>query len=141
MHDIVITTLSSTSEPDIYPLVQEISPELSHEEFLSYLCDMKSHGYTVIAAHHKKELVGVSGVWIGTKFYCGKYLELDNFVVDEAYRGKGIGSMLIDYATTMAKEHDCKSVVLNATVTNTEAHKLYDKHDFIRFGHHRLLWL
>lgn len=141
MNDITLSILTSIPEQEVYQLIVQITPSLSYETFQRQLKDMQTQGYFIIAATQGDTIVGLSGIWIATKFYCGKYLELDNLVVDEAHRGKGIGSMLIDYAISLAQEKGCMSVTLNGTVENKIAHILYDKHNFERFGLHRLLWI
>ena len=138
---ITISPLDPIPHERVYELLTQLSPNVGYDTYRAQLTDMQKQGYFMIAAYEGDVIVGLSGIWIGTKFYCGKYLELDNFVVDTAHRGKGIGNKIIDYAIALANEKECTSLTLNATVENSNAHKLYDTRDFVRFGHHRLLWL
>jgi GNAT superfamily N-acetyltransferase len=54
--------------------------------------------------------VGLSGLWFGIKLWCGKYLEIDNFIVHPEHRKKGIGKMT-DYVDIKAKELGCTMIV------------------------------
>jgi ribosomal protein S18 acetylase RimI-like enzyme len=45
---------------------------------------------------------------------CGKYLEIDNFIVHPEHRKKGIGKIMTDYVDAIAKELGCTMIVLDA---------------------------
>src|SRR6478736_3183452 len=53
--------------------------------------------YQLIGAFDGATLVGVAGAWIATKIWCGRYLEIDNLVVDPGQRSAGVGSRLIHH--------------------------------------------
>ncbi len=72
-------------------LIRRLTPTLTLAAYESMLADMIPHNYYQVAAYEDDVCLAVSGYWIGTKIYSGKYLEIDNFVVAEQHRSKGIG--------------------------------------------------
>ncbi|NBU90594.1 MAG: N-acetyltransferase, partial [Flavobacteriia bacterium] len=72
-------------------VLHAIYPSLTVEEYYRELDQMLPHNYGQVAVFDGEICIGISGFWIGTKLWCGKYLELDNIVVLEKYRSKGVG--------------------------------------------------
>lgn len=92
--------------------------------------------YQLIGAFSTAKLVGVAGAWIATKIWCGRYLEIDNLVVDSNQRSAGIGSQLIEHLEAHAVERDCKLVVLDSYTANRPSHRLYHRLGFEIWGFH-----
>ena len=74
-----------------FEMLTEVYPKLSFDDYSNELDEMIPHNYGQIAVYKNGECVGMTGYWIGTKLWCGKYLELDNVVVSEKHRNQGIG--------------------------------------------------
>ena len=92
--------------------------------------------YQLVGAFVAGELVAVAGAWIATKIWCGRYLEIDNLVVDPNQRSAGIGSLLIQHLESLAKERDCKIIVLDSYTANRPSHRLYHRLGFEIWGFH-----
>ena len=92
--------------------------------------------YQLLGAFSGDSLTGVVGAWIATKIWCGRYLEIDNLVVDPAHRSSGIGSLLIGHLETIAHERDCKLLVLDSYTANRPSHRLYHRLGFEIWGFH-----
>jgi ribosomal protein S18 acetylase RimI-like enzyme len=92
--------------------------------------------YELIGAYAAGKLVGVAGAWTATKVWCGRYLEIDNLVVANELRSAGIGSMLIQHLEAVARERDCKIVVLDSYTSNHPSHRLYHRLGFEIWGFH-----
>jgi len=136
-------TLRTTQNPidfkDIFPLIQELNPSLSKAHFERYTAEMLASGnYYLLRAEKDQKLLGLSGYWIATKYYCAKYLEIDNFIVDSKYRNKGIGVALLNHMEAEAKTLGCKTIMLDAYVENFAAHRFYYRHGFKGRGFHHL---
>ncbi len=119
-----------------YSLLTELYPDLSHLEYEKQLEVMLPNNYSMLAVYEENDIIGLSGVWLGHKLWCGKYLELDNVVVAEDFRSRGVGAMLFDYAKKLAKKNACTSIGLDAFTYNHAAHKFFFKEDFIVKGYH-----
>jgi ribosomal protein S18 acetylase RimI-like enzyme len=92
--------------------------------------------YFLIGAFAGDALVGVCGAWIATKIWCGRYLEIDNLVVDPEQRSGGVGTLLIERLVEIAREKDCKIVVLDSYTSNHPSHRLYHRLGFEIWGFH-----
>lgn len=55
---------------------------------------------------------------------------IENVIIDENYRGKGIGKKLMEMAVEYAKENNCYKVVLQSGIKRQEAHKFYENIGF-----------
>jgi GNAT superfamily N-acetyltransferase len=122
----------------LYPLIRQLSPKVTEERYLHLLDDMLAHGYRMVAAFEDAECLGLSGIWTGTKIYSGKYMELDNVVVADTHRSRGIGKILCDYATDLARAEGVEMLMLDAYRENHRAHAFYEREGFIRRGFHLL---
>ena len=119
-----------------YSLLKELYPDLTLVEYEKQLEVMLPHNYSMLAVYEETEIIGISGVWLGHKLWCGKYLELDNVVVAQSWRSQGVGAMMFDYAKKLAKKNACSSIGLDAFTYNHAAHKFFFKQDFIVKGYH-----
>ena len=78
-------------------VLQVLYPSLTLEEYEAELDQMLPHNYGQVGVFDGEDCLGISGFWIGTKLWCGKYLELDNIIVTEKKRGQGIGKLIFDF--------------------------------------------
>ena len=115
-------------------LNQDTPHTLVRERLDTVLAD-HSH-YQLIGAFLDGKLVGVAGAWIATKIWCGKYLEIDNLVVDPEIRSAGIGSHLIRHLESLGRELDCKILCLDSYTSNHPSHRLYHRLGFEIWGFH-----
>ena len=117
-------------------VLHAIYPSLTIEEYDRELDQMLPHNYGQIAVFDDEICIGISGFWIGTKLWCGKYLELDNIVVLEKYRSKGVGKLLFDFLHKKAVENDCTMLSLDSYTHNFKAHKFFYNQGFSPKGFH-----
>lgn len=54
-------------------------------------------------------------------------LYIDDLCVDEAFRGRGIGKLLYDYAVDYARENGYYNLTLNVWACNPSAQRFYEK--------------
>ncbi len=138
MESISIRPLVAGDLPDAADLLTLLNPDtpaaLIRERLASLLTD-HSH-YELFGAFAGPNLAGIGGAWIATKIWCGRYLEIDNLVVDPDRRSAGIGSLLIRHLEAIAQQRDCKIVVLDSYTTNHPSHRLYHRLGFEIWGFH-----
>lgn len=118
------------------PLLNEVYPSLTEKEYFEELSQMLPHNYGQVGVFLNEECVGLTGYWIGTKLWCGKYLELDNVVISAKHRSKGIGKRLFDYMEKRAKEENCTMLALDSYTTNFKAHKFFYNQGYAPKGFH-----
>ncbi|MGW9438733.1 GNAT family N-acetyltransferase [Streptomyces sp. NPDC055607] len=57
-------------------------------------------------------------------------LVMDGIAVDAAYRGRGIGGLLLTETAALAADHGCHRIRLDVIDTNPRARALYERHGF-----------
>ncbi len=116
--------------------IKFLYPNITIEKYESYLSEMIPHNYTQIAVFENEVCLGITGCWSATKLWTGKYLEIDNFVVNPEHRSKGIGKMLTDFVEQKANDLGCSSIVLDAFTGNFGAHRFYYNQGYAPKGFH-----
>jgi GNAT superfamily N-acetyltransferase len=111
-------------------------PTMPIEKYTNYLSEMVAHNYIQIAVFENEVCLGITGCWTNTKLWTGKYLEIDNFVVNPEHRSKGIGKILTDYIEQKALNLGCSSIVLDAFTANFAAHRFYYNQGYGPKGFH-----
>ncbi len=137
MNNVIIKTIDNASEMIAqYDLICQLSPNVTFEEYSLMINDMVKLNYQQAVAYINEKPIGVCGFWINTKIYSGKYIELDNVVVDTKFRSKNIGQLLCDYVLEIANKNNCKTAMLDAYLENTQAHTFYERIGFTKKGFH-----
>ena len=72
----------------------------------------------MIAISHYFQIIGIKKAFI------------EDLVVDEKHRNKGIGKKLLEYAIKKAKELNCTHIELTSNPSRLEANNLYITHGF-----------
>lgn len=119
-----------------FPLLKQLTPALEETTTRCMLLDMIKKDYRMMGVFMGEQCVGLSGIWIGTKLYSGKYLEVDNFVTDQTFRSKGIGKLLLDAIQELARAEQCRCIMLDAYTSNTSGHRFYFREGFTIRGFH-----
>ena len=119
-------------------ILKHLYPTFTIEKYQSYLEEMVPHNYKQLAIYDEGVCVALTGFWTGIKLWCGKYIEIDNFIVDPNHRSKGLGKMLTDYIDAKAIELGCTMTVLDAYTGNYTAHRFYYNQGFVPKGFHFL---
>lgn len=60
----------------------------------------------------------------------GPMASIDELVVDDAHRGEGIGSTLLEFVVDTARKLGCSRIELDSAFHRTEAHAFYEKKGF-----------
>lgn len=117
-------------------ILNEVYPSLTKEDYSKELDFMLENNYGQVGVYENDICIGITGYWIGTKLWCGKYLELDNVVISEKHRGKGVGEMLFEYMEKKAVELNCNMLALDSYTDNFKAHKFFYKQKYNPRGFH-----
>jgi ribosomal protein S18 acetylase RimI-like enzyme len=121
----------------VYEAVLSLLPQLASEAdlptkeyFESILKSENIHFF--IAELDNKQIVGM--ITIGTyRMLSGTKVWIEDVVVDESQRGKGIGKELILHAIYYSGSLGAKSVGLTSRPFRTSANRLYQKLGFVRY--------
>jgi GNAT superfamily N-acetyltransferase len=120
----------------ILPLIQQLNPAIPLATLQARLAEMETIGYACAGAFAGDELVGVAGMWIGVRLYSGRYLDVDNVVVDTRLRGRGVGRQLMDWVHAYARARGCRVCMLDAYLSNTDGHRFYQRDGYQPLGYH-----
>lgn len=122
-------------------IVQQLYPDFTIEKYGMLLDEMLESNYSQIIIIKNNQTIALTGVWVGTKLWSGRYIEIDSFVVHENFRGQKIGDLLIQKVHEIAKEVKANQIVLDAFTTNFTAGKFYINHGFVPKGFHYVKFL
>lgn len=117
-------------------MVKQLYPDFTIEKYGTLLDAMLQANYQQIIVIANKQTIALTGVWIGTKLWSGKYVEIDSFVVHESFRGQKIGDVLIEEVHKIANDVGANQICLDAFTTNFKAGKFYINHGFEPKGFH-----
>ncbi len=120
------------------PLIQQLNADVTPEYYQAMLDEMLPHGYRIVAVYEGEACLGLSGIWVAAKIYSGRYLEMDNVVVAAEHRSRGVGKLLTDFITDLARREGCATMMLDAYMENEKAHAFYMREGFIKRGYHFL---
>lgn len=92
----------------------------------------------LIATHQRYFVAVEAGLIVGfaslsiknSLWEAGPLANIDELVVDEAARGQGVGSALIDYLADTARKLGCSRIELDSAFHRTDAHAFYEKKGF-----------
>lgn len=59
---------------------------------------------------------------------------MEDVYVDEAYRGKGVGSELVKQVIELAKEANCYKLIATSRTSRPKVHELYQRLGFTQHG-------
>ena len=83
--NIVIKEILPKNMDTIIPLVAQLNKDVPDKVLRQRLTQMITKDFHCLGAYEGKTLVGVAGYWLGFRLWCGKYIDVDNFVVDENF--------------------------------------------------------
>lgn len=118
----------------IFPLIKVLNPDADEKRFYEILEQMIAEGYRCVGAWNGAELVGISGFWVGHRFWCDKFIEPDNVVVLPSARGLKVGQKLMQWIEDEGRRIGCNIIKLEAYATNTNAHRFYFNEDYLMPG-------
>jgi GNAT superfamily N-acetyltransferase len=131
-----IRELDEAEIAGMYPLLTQLNPNMSEARFREALAEMLPRGYRCIGAFEAGVMIGVCGFTLGYRFWCGRQLDLDNFVIDAAARGKQVGQKMLRWLEALAAREQCHIIVLDSYATATDAHRFYHREGYTILGYH-----
>lgn len=102
--------------------------------FLTCIREDSIHESVIYVARQEGSVVGFMRfyLWQTSSFVTQKraMLSIDDFGVEEALRGQGIGTQMMDGLRTLAKDWGCSSLCLYVDAPNESAYGFYKKCGF-----------
>ena len=118
---------------DVFELLNELyENKIEYFEFAKkYKESLENSNFYEIVAIEKNKVVGVLISRVISMLAKKKnILFIDDLIVNENCRNKGIGKLLIKTATTYAISRDCGALELTSMIQNINAHRFYENNGF-----------
>lgn len=94
-------------------------------------------GYHLLVVEEDSAIVGTAVLAIlpGLSHNARPFAVVEYVVVDEKYRGRGIGRELMDYARGLAEKAGCYKIMLTSDNRREDAHEFYESIGFEASAH------
>ncbi len=122
--------------PIILNLIKELAYyEKSLDKVLITLEDLEKDGfgknplYWILVAEIETEIVGMAFYYIRYSTWSGKILYLEDFIVKEGFRRKGVGSLLFEECIRVTKKINANGMVWQVLNWNKPAINFYKKYN------------
>lgn len=134
--EIHVRKATASDLPSIHELVRELAIyEKAEQEFVATLDDYQrdfSNGvYDALVAEVDGQVAGMALFYITYSTWKGRMLYLEDFVVKQAMRRKGIGQLLFDAFLEEARQLGCRLVKWQVLDWNEPALAFYRKNSSI----------
>lgn len=137
--DITIRKAEKSDLPQAYQLICELALfEKAPQEVTLTLEQFEKDGFGINPLYYlnvaeitlpddSKEIAGMALFFFSYSTWKGKIVYLDDVIVTERHRSRGIGKLLIDSVFRFAKEHQAKQVRWHVLDWNTPAINFYQQ--------------
>jgi GNAT superfamily N-acetyltransferase len=85
--------------------------------------------YWFLVAESNNKIIGMSFYFIRYSTWNGKYLYLEDFVINKEYRQQGIGSLLFEATIQICKDENLNGMTWQVLDWNSPAIKFYEKYN------------
>lgn len=121
---------------EVFCLFRQLWPakELNHQDLKKvFERGLNSGSDEYICAEYNGGIIGFCSMAIVNNFWQEGHIGyIYAMIIDETYRGKGIGTKLLQEAYEAAKVRGCKKIELDSGFHRTEAHKFYEKNGYLK---------
>ena len=138
MENIKIKILEKDKILEIVPLIQQMNSQTPIDILKQRVLEMVEQNYECAVMYDGVKLIGVCGIWYMTRHYVGRSMEVDHVIVDNSYRGQGLGRVFFDWIYEHAKSKGCEASELNTYTGNPKSHKFYYNEGYEIKGFHFL---
>ena len=117
---------------DIFNLLKQLTdaPVLERDTVNKIVSELPLNHNIFVYLNENKKVIGMITLIIEQKLiHGGKCVgHIEDFVVDEMYRGNGIGKKMLDYCKEYAKKNNCYKIILDC---NDNMKVFYERNGFI----------
>lgn len=137
-HNFVIEVANSEELiASTFDLFFQLRPHLEREAFTHQVRHMQTqHAYSIVTVLVNQRPVAAAGYRITQSLAWGKYLYVDDLIVDEKLRRNGYAQVLWDWLVVQAENHACQQIHLDSAVHRHDAHKFYLRNGMDSTCHH-----
>jgi ribosomal protein S18 acetylase RimI-like enzyme len=129
----IFTAQSKADLERCFPVMKELRPHLSIEEFFSIYDQAHfADGYEIVAIEEQGQIMAVMGYRFLSDFVRGKHVYIDDLVATESARSLGMGAELLKFAEKIAAETQCKALRLCTGVENERGVRFYERNGWTK---------
>ena len=127
MHNVFIRQAALSDAPSVARLVSQLGYQTTAAQMESRLPAMLARPeYVLFLAETDHTVVGLAGAYLTLGLELdGPYGRLTGLVVDEGWRGQGIGRMLLEAVEGWLKELGASLLLITSGLHRAEAHEFY----------------
>ncbi len=119
-----------------FPIISQLRPHLEEASFVQQVRYQMKEGYQLVFFQAEDKTVAVAGFRISTCLASGKFLYIDDLVVDKLNRSRGYGQKLFQWLIEYARKNNCEHLSLDSGVQRFEAHRFYLMQHMSITSHH-----
>lgn len=109
-----------------WPVVRQLRPHLDAGDLVAAWQRQYAEGYRAVGAFDaERRCIGFAGYRVQHMLAHGRFLYVDDLVTDEAGRGGGVGTRLIDWLIGESRRLGCDSLQLDSGTQRIGAHGFY----------------
>lgn len=121
---------------EVLKLIKELAKyEKAEKEVIISVKDLENDGFGIhpyfwfLIAEIDNEIIGLSFYFIRYSTWKGKFLYLEDLVIKEKYRKKGVGSLLFEKTINVCDELNCNGMSWQVLDWNKPAINFYKKYN------------
>jgi GNAT superfamily N-acetyltransferase len=124
--NIAIRKISVEDAPEVASLSQQLGYNLSPSETRKQILEIRnSHDNCAFVAVIDETVIGWVHAFKTIRIETTSFVEIGGLVVDENYRGKGVGKTLVNMVREWCVEQKITSLRVRCNIKRPEAHKFY----------------
>ena len=109
-----------------HPVMLQLRPHMSDtDSFVRQVERQRADGYRLSAALLDARVIGLVGYRLTENLLHGRFVFVDDLVVDQGFRNDGTGARLLATARNYAREMDCRNFVLETGLHMALAQRFY----------------
>lgn len=127
--------------PQLIPLLQQLSIDAPREDLATPVPTVYSETFRVVDTDPRQHLLvaELDGRIVGSLVLVivpnlshqgSPWAEIENMIVHDAVRSRGIGEALVKHATDLARAAGCYKLTLTSNLGRTDAHRFYERLGF-----------
>lgn len=118
--------------------------DISFDDFTNYIDTLPDTQQIIVIQHNQYDstspyLIGTATIFIETKLIhnFGKVAHIEDVIVHNEFRGKGLGKLLLDKCIEIAKQNGCYKIILDCSDDNC---RFYENCGFNKKGNQMALY-